>query len=745
MKPNPFLTAALAAAMACTLAAGVEAAEPLKLKLLRGGGIAAAPVVSGALAYVPTGRVIATWDYARPDRPVRLDTSDAVGGPINGLVRVGDHLYASWRGDNGRSGVATWSLADPRVPRLVRDDEAYLDSDRTLRALGLTTANDHLYLFDDGHGLLVGKLDDPEAPVFAASAVGSLPAQFTDLAVHGDTIHASGRGWLGNTVYTLYDVSAPGAPVVASSHGLDGLDTFRVVSGPETTVGIGNNLSVFDTAAGMAQRGSIEIPAATAGARLGDHVYSFGYGPGMGIWNVADPDAPQAVAQSTIDAFAGRRAVPLGEQGMLLQTGTDLMHALDVGQPGKPQLVATGWLPGGVRAVDAAIHDGKTVLLQANYGLTVNDPDTLAPLARVEAGLPKLLEGRSFEQMAMAGDIAWMAAWGYGLVAVDLGAQGGPKEVSRLPYQFAATIAIEGTRAWVGRWTNEGGLATVDIAKPGAPALLSEIPLANQPYRLHAGNGYLYMAQGAQIESGYPGGMIVFDVSGSGAPRQLAHVDDGCGAAFDLAVDEAMDLAYLACGEGLRVVDIANPAAPEVIGRYSPGSGLGDYTRVAQAGELVWFADAEGLHELDVSDPTSPELRKLTSLGGAAPQRLLATGDQRLLALGGDTGVHVLGPDARLLRAGETVRGLSGAEGDSFLFAVRVPAGVRNLTVLRGGGGGSGQLRIESRHQAVPEDGAADGSTSGRGLRIQAPEPGLHYIRVTGLQAFAGVSLYVVF
>src|SRR5690606_33158912 len=144
--------------------------------------------------------------------------------------------------------------------------------------------------------------------------------------------------------------------------------------------------------------------------------------------------------------------------------------------PHDPQLVATGWLPGGVYAVDAAIHDGKPVLLQANYGLTVNDPDSLAPLARVEADLPKLLQGRSFEGMALAGDIAWMAAWGYGLVAVDLAAQGGPKEVGKLPYQFASTIAVDGSRAYVGRWTNGGGLATVDISTPAAPVLGGQIP-----------------------------------------------------------------------------------------------------------------------------------------------------------------------------------------------------------------------------------------------------------------------------
>ena len=732
---------ALTTALAVALPFAAVAAEPLGLTLLRGGEIAAAPVVSGSLVYMATGRVVAAWDYSDPARPIRLPAAAPAGGAINSLARVGDRLHGSWHGYDGSSGIATWSLADPRAPRLLRDDTGY-GSGEYRRAAGLAVANGHLYLFDNEQGLLVSDLADPAAPEFVSTGVAGLPAEFTDIRVHGNTIHASGRNWSGRTVYAIYDVSSPRAPVQVANEALDGLDTFRVLSGPQQTIGIGNNLTVFDVGTAVTTRGSIAIPPATAGARVGDHVYSFGYGPGMGVWSVADRDAPAPVLQSKIDGFAGRHGTALGSSHMLLQTTTDLVHTLDVSRPGAPARLATSWVPGGVLAVDAAFHDGRTVLLQANYGLTVNDPDTLAPLARVEANLPKSLEGRSFEQVALAGDIAWMAAWGYGLVAVDLDAQGGPKEVGRLAHPFAATLAIDGTRAYVGRWTNGGGLAVVDIANPAAPVVRAELPLAHQPFRMHASNGYLFVAQTNEwgIERG--GGLQVYDVSGSGAPVPVAHVDGGCGSSFDLAVDEAADLAYLACADGLRVIDIATPTAPTVIGRYTGGDGF-SYTRVAQAGDRAWFADSAGVHELDVANPAKPGFVALTPMGGNPPARLLATDDQRLLALGGNTGVHVLGPDARLLREREPATGLSGADGEDHLFAVRLPAGLRNVTFLVVGG--SGRLRLEASHQAVPADGDADARSDGSVLRIQKPRPGLYYVRATGLGAYSGKSLHVTF
>src|SRR5690606_2382977 len=154
----------------------------------------------------------------------------------------------------------------------------------------------------------------------------------------------------------------------------------------------------------------------------------------------------------------------------------------------------------------------------------------------------------------------------------------------------------------------------------------------------------VYIAEGKEV--GSAGGLSVYDIADPAAPVRVAHLDDGCGAGFDLAIDSGVSLLYLACEGGMQVVDIADPAAPTVVGRFATGaSGAGAYSHVAQRGDRAWYANNDGVHELDVSDPTQPVEVGLTPTGHQGVQRLAALDDGRLLALGGNTGVHVFAAD----------------------------------------------------------------------------------------------------
>src|SRR3546814_19363283 len=89
---------------------------PLSLSLVRGGAVAADPVVAGDRVYIPTGRVVATWDYTDPSAPNRVAISAPAHGAINGIAPHGDYLYARWRSYEGNAGVPTWYQADPHQP-----------------------------------------------------------------------------------------------------------------------------------------------------------------------------------------------------------------------------------------------------------------------------------------------------------------------------------------------------------------------------------------------------------------------------------------------------------------------------------------------------------------------------------------------------------------------------------------------------------------------------------------------------
>src|SRR3546814_1070909 len=137
-----------------------------------------------------------------PTRPL----SDLAAGASNGIDRNGEYRYASGRGYDGSAGVSTWSLADPDHPELVAQSEDYLDDESKI-LLGLAVANDHLYLFDNNHGVFVSGLADPMALEFAATGVGA--GQYTKITSSGNTIFATGRNWFGNTVLDVFDTSTP--------------------------------------------------------------------------------------------------------------------------------------------------------------------------------------------------------------------------------------------------------------------------------------------------------------------------------------------------------------------------------------------------------------------------------------------------------------------------------------------------------------------------------------------------------
>lgn len=740
------LASALASALALAAPSLALAQAPMQLSLLRGGAVAADPVADGARVYVPTGRVVATWDYADPAAPLRVATSEPADGAINGLARRGAYLYASWRGPDGASGVATYSLADPDHPQLVDQTEDYVESDYKF-LLGLVVANDHLYLFDNNHGVFVSDLADPAAPQFAATGITGVPTQYTRIIASGNAIYGTGRNFIGGAVLDVYDAGNPELPVKTAGNGVDGLDNFSLAPEPGFVLGTGNQLTLYDlNATGqLTKRGWLDIAPAITGVHVGDYAYTFGWGEGLDAWNVADIDAPAPAGHFDIDAFAGRRAVREGDL-LLVPTDTDLLQAIDVSTPQSPVRASTSWLPGGIGARDVAVHAGSLVLLQPNYGLTVNDAQTLAPTARFEADLPKSLEARSFEQVAMAGDTAWLASWGYGLIGVDLSNPASPVEAGRMEFPFAAVIDVKGQYAYIASWTNGGVLGVADLSDPAAPALAWQAGIANQAFRLKVDGNHLYIAESKESTS--PGGLRVYDIANPTAPVEVAHLDDGCGAGFDLAIDSGVSLLYLACEDGMQVVDIADPAAPVVVGRFEAGD-AGDYTHVAQRGDRAWYADNNGVHELDVSDPTQPVEIGLTPTGHQGVQRLAALDDGRLLALGGSTGVHVFaagddtGPDATPLENKVPVKGLQGAAGDEQLFSIEVPAGAALLNVLAYGGSGDISLYAKRDGEPGPDDADARSERPGNSetIRIANPAAGTYYIKVVGVKAFKGLSL----
>lgn len=747
MSRSPLMIALLSACLITAAPAAQAGQSPLELSLVRGGALQADPVARGDLVYLPTGRVISTWAYDDADAPLHLSDSAPASGPINGLVLHGDHLYASWRG-LADGGVAVWSLADPLNPQLVAEYDDYTDQAR--RPFGVAVANDHLFLFDHDRGVFVTSLEDPGGLQLSPTPITRVGVGYTSTVTHGDLIHATGRNFVGQTVLHVYDASVPHAPVRVANHAFDGLRSFSLVMDPEQVIGVGNFLDVYDLEDPqlLEPRGSIGIPTAYAGARVDGYAYTFGAGTGLDVWDVSDADAPGMAGHLDIRSFSARRSVQANGQ-VIIPTETDLMVSLDVARAGMPAAAATAWNPGAVGAMEAVGHGDHLLMVHSMYGLTVNDPDTLEPVARFEADLPEQVNNRVFYRMALLGDTAHLAAWGYGMINVDLSDPANPVEIGRLPFPFASVVAAEGGYAYLAKNTNGPLLGVADVSDPAAPALAWQAELPSRPHQARVHDGHLYLAEThLGTAPAHTGGVRVFSLADPAAPVEVTRINDGCGTAFDLAIDTEVPLAYVACDGSMQVLDIGDPAAPAVVGRYQ-AQRASDYSRVVQQGDRAWFSDVDGLHQLDVTNPTAPALIKLSALGGIPPESLSIARDGRLLAMGNTSGVHVFAPaddnggGAAPIQPGVPVTGLEAEAGEALAFSIEVPEGADVLQILTYGGSGDVDLLV--RHGQPPTADEHDAASSRPGnnetVRIRTPAAGTWYIRLVGTRAFRGVSL----
>lgn len=607
------------------------------------GGELKAPVIDGSRVYVPSGRIITTWDYANPSAPAWLAATDKLTtGQIMALAKLGNHLYAGWMAGDV-SGVAVYSLADPDHPVMVNEIDDYAPGPGLRILRNLAAANGHLYLFDSESGVYYGVVDDPEHPVFTRMFFA--PMFFDRIEVRGNYLYTRSVDWINQTFFTLYDLNEPTVPIGSGVGPFVNTDVFGLDAAPPIAAGFGNSLTLFDTTdpANVTVRGRTATPPATTGLVLGDRAWSFGF-DGLDIWDISNLDQPAAAGHADIDLL-GTEAVERGVGGALVLTSTDRQVVLDIADTDTPAVVSQATLKGGAAAKDIALIGDKAVLLQGNYGLSTVDAATLEPLARFDADLPAQLNMRAFEALAIEGNRAYMVAWGYGLIVVDLTDPLAPVELGRFPFDTASEVAVLNGFVYVAQSTGGGSMIVLDATDPANIVARGGNADANEPRRLQAHGHHVFLADALK------GGLRIIDVSNPDAPVQVAIYNQDCDvfdapSVYDVVLDESGTTAYVACPNGMHIVDVSHPAQPARIGWYRPELDLITARQLVEAdGDRGWYTDASGIHHLDLSDPADPVVVAITPLA-YQPTRLRATGDGRLFAFTLTLGIHEFGGDA---------------------------------------------------------------------------------------------------
>jgi hypothetical protein len=319
-------------------------------------------------------------------------------------------------------------------------------------------------------------------------------------------------------------------------------------------------------------------------------------------------------------------------------TSTDRFVLLDTSNPAEPTVAGTAVMPASVDAYDAALVGDTVLFVQQNYGLALADASTLEVFARHEFDLPATLQDRVFNDVQVDGDLAYLAAWGFGLIIADVSDPRAPAEVGRLPAGFAHTVAVADGRAYLAKNTNGPELGIADISDPANPAFLASYALSFSPAQLAARNGILYVAGYSDV-NGNPVGLRIIDASSPSAAVEVGFYVDDCSESFEVKLVE--NLAYLACSNGMHIIDISDPAAPVRVAHAAVEDLLDVRTSLEVRGDRAWFGNPAGIVELDVSDPANPVELAVTETGFSGPINLRAIDDDRLLALTGIAGIHV--------------------------------------------------------------------------------------------------------
>ena len=234
-----------------------------------------------------------------------------------------------------------------------------------------------------------------------------------------------------------------------------------------------------------------------------------------------------------MDAFAPDQAAST-PFGPLVLTHADRGLLLDVADPLQPALAAAFTLPFGVNVHAAAFDANHVYFAQEGYGLGVLDPATLQTIGRYDADLPPYLQARDMEDLSVDGGRAYLAAWGYGVLVVDLADPAQPVELGRFEFPYASAIEAHGDLVYASSTTNGGYFRIFDVADPAAPQPLGEL-VTSQTYDLTVRGDYAYLADGADFGDG---GLRVVDVSTPGMPV-LVGQDTGC--PYAMGIDASAD------------------------------------------------------------------------------------------------------------------------------------------------------------------------------------------------------------
>ena len=264
--------------------------------------------------------------------------------------------------------------------------------------------------------------------------------------------------------------------------------------------------------------------------------------------------------------------------------------AADVSDPASPVEVGRLVLPGVVNGLFFREADNLLFVASREVGglriVDVSDPSDPLELGHLDT--PDIAW-----EVAVSGDLAFVANDSSGLRIVDISAPSVPVEVGFLDTPGNARgVAVSGDLAFVA--AANGGLRIVDVTNPLGPVEAGVLDSRTSVDGVAVSGDLAFVAASGS-------GLLIVDVSTPATPVQVGSADTP-GSALDVVVSG--DLAFVAAsGSGLRVFDVSNPSAPAEVG-FLDTPGLSH--DVLLSGTLAFLADDGGVRIVEVSNPGVP-------------------------------------------------------------------------------------------------------------------------------------------
>jgi len=435
-------------------------------------------------------------------------------------------------------------------------------------------------------------------------------------------------------------VTAPGGTyVLPTRNGVEfrGTDASRdTLYGSFRTSGVVSELAVFGSTAYLfaGNRGivAVDLSDSTDLVAIGshDHLGAIQHG-------AFAPSSRTLAAATDGDLFFFRETAPgaldpIGPRGyqdgrriVRVQARADSFLVLSLRQSPTPRMVLTlyrirsGSLPeslwefqaNGFQATDLAWPDVMAFLAVGDLGILPFDTETRTPRAAVLIGSGSLVRDVDADQARV---VAVGAARTYANF-VRSGSKGGTlgSEFDQLTAIEPFQVSIVGRRAILSENNqslpaepDEIGRSLIESFDTTAPIFGGRAAPSGtgRVRRVLADQGLAYVAD-------YSGGLRIYRV----APADTSLVGvlplTGISSAYDVALDPARRLAYVAAGTaGLLVVDVTDPSAPAVRSSVTPA---GTTVAVAVNGTVAVVArrgsGSAGISVVDVTDSLAPILR----------------------------------------------------------------------------------------------------------------------------------------